>query len=139
MNEIQASIGLLNLNLYKKEQEKRAKVKAFYDENLSKIKGIRIPKMPEGVTNSYQYYPIVIEDDYPLTRNELYDKFKAMNILTRKYFYPACHDYECYKNDLTVKLSDLSVVNDLKNKVLCLPFYGDLNLNVLHKINRIIL
>lgn len=134
MNEIQASIGLLNLNLYKKEQEKRAKVKAFYDENLSKIRGIRIPKMPEGVTNSYQYYPIVIEDDYPLTRNELYEKFKRENIFTRKYFYPACHDYECYKNDLTVKLADLSVVDNMKNKVLCLPFYGELTQDILEKI-----
>ena len=126
LNELQAAVGLENLKLYKAEQEKRSKVKAFYDENLSKIKGIRIPKMPENVTNSYQYYPIVIEDDYPISRNELYDKFKEINILTRKYFYPACTDYECYKNDLAVKLADLSVVNDLKHKVLCLPFYGGL-------------
>ena len=126
MNEIQASIGLLNLNLYKKEPETRAKVKAFYDENLSKIKGIRIPKMPEGVTNSYQYYPIVIEDDYPLTRDDVYNNFKELNIFTRKYFYPACHDYECYKNDLAVKLSALENTNSMKYKVLCLPFYGSL-------------
>lgn len=138
MNEFQAAMGLENLKIYKNEQEKRAKVKAFYDENLSKIKGIRIPKMPNNVTNSYQYYPIVIEDDYALTRNELYDKFKEQNILTRKYFYPACHDYNCYKNDLAVKLADLSVVNDLKHKVLCLPFYGDLQEVILNKIVEII-
>lgn len=126
MNEFQAAMGLENLKIYKQEQEKRAEIKAFYDEHLSKIKGIRIPKMPENVTNSYQYYPIVIEDNYPITRNELYDRFKAQNILTRKYFYPACNDYDCYKNDLAVKLADLIVVNDLKHRVLCLPFYGSL-------------
>ena len=78
--------------------------------------------------------PIVIGDNYPITRNELYDRFKAQNILTRKYFYPACHDYDCYKNDLSVKLADLSVVNDLKHKVLCLPFYGNLNSKTLNFI-----
>ena len=129
MNEFQAAMGLENLKIYKEEQEKRAKIKAFYDEHLSKIKGIRIPKMPDGITNSYQYYPIIIEDDYPITRDELYDRFKEQNILTRKYFYPACNDYDCYKNDLAVKLADLSVANDLKHKVLCLPFYGNLNFN----------
>ena len=112
--------------------------KAFYDEHLSKIKGIRIPKMPENVTNSYQYYPIVIEEDYPISRNELYDRFKEHNILTRKYFYPACHDYDCYKNDLAVKLADLLVVNDLKHKVLCLPYYGSLEKEDLSKICKII-
>lgn len=126
MNEFQAAMGLENLKIYREEQQKRAKVKAFYDKHLSKIEGIRNPKMPENVTNSYQYYPIVIEDNYPITRNELYDRFKAQNILTRKYFYPACNDYDCYKNDLAVKLADLTVVNDLKHRVLCLPFYGSL-------------
>lgn len=131
MNELQAAMGLENLKIYREEQAKRAKVKAYYDEHLQNVKGIRIPKMPEGVTNSYQYYPIIIENDYPITRNELYDRFKEQNILTRKYFYPACSDYECYKNDLSVKLADLSVVNDLKNKVLCLPFYGNLDKDIL--------
>lgn len=134
MNEIQAAIGLLNLKLYKQEQEKRVKVKALYDKGLENIKGIRLPQMPENTTNSYQYYPIVIEDDYPLSRNEIYEKFKELNILTRKYFYPACHDYECYKNDLAVKLADLSVVDDLKNKVLCLPYYGSLEEEVIEFI-----
>lgn len=134
MNEIQAAIGLLNLELFEKEQEKRSKVKALYDKGLSNIKGIRLPQMPSNTTNSYQYYPIVIENDYPLSRNEIYEKFKELNILTRKYFYPACHDYECYKNDLAVKLADLAVVDDLKNKVLCLPFYGDLEQDVIEFI-----
>ena len=138
MNEFQAAMGLENLKIYKQEQEKRAEIKAFYDEHLSKIKGIRIPKMPENVTNSYQYYPIVIEEDYPISRNELYDRFKEHNILTRKYFYPACHDYDCYKNDLAVKLADLLVVNDLKHKVLCLPYYGSLEKEDLSKICKII-
>lgn len=126
MNEFQAVFGLLNLKIYRKEQEKRQKLKELYDNELSKIKGIRIPKMPDNVTNSYQYYPIIIEDDYPISRNEIYDRFKEENIFTRKYFYPACSDYDCYKNDLAVKLAHLPVTNDLKNKVLCLPYYGSL-------------
>lgn len=138
LNEIQAAIGLENLKIYKIEQEKRAKIKAFYDEHLSKVKGIRIPQMSQNVTNSYQYYPIVIEDSYPISRNELYEKFKAINILTRKYFYPACSDYECYKNNLEVKLSDLSVVNKLKYMVLCLPYYGSLTEDDLNVICRVI-
>lgn len=126
MNEFQAAFGLLNLKIYRLEQEKRQKIKEFYDNELSKIKGIRIPKMPDWVSNSYQYYPIIIEDDYPISRNEIYDKFKEENIFTRKYFYPACSDYDCYKNDLSVKLAKLPVTNNLKNKVLCLPYYGGL-------------
>lgn len=138
MNEIQAAIGLLNLKIYREEQEKRKKVKAFYDEYLKNVKGIRIPQMPENTTNSYQYYPIVVEDEYPISREELYNKFKEQNILTRRYFYPACHDYECYKNDLAVKLGIFSVVDELKHKVLCLPYYGSLNEEILYEICKIV-
>lgn len=138
LNEIQAAIGLENLKLYKAEQEKRAKIKAFYDEKLSSIKSITIPKMPENTTNSYQYYPIIIEDDYPLTRNELYEKFKKENIYTRKYFYPVCTDYECYKNNASVEASDLKVVNNLKHKILCLPYYGALTIDELNTIYEVI-
>ena len=127
MNEFQAAWGLLNLNQYKKEQERRKLVKAVYDKELKDIKGIRIPQMPENTTNSYQYYPIVIEDEYNKTRDELYEMFKNENIYTRKYFYPACHDYECYKNDITVKTARLRTTDDVKKRVLCLPFYGNLD------------
>ena len=138
MNEFCAAMGLENLKLYKQEQDKRKIVKKFYDEHLANIEGVRIPQMPDNTTNSYQYYPIIIEDSYPLTRNELYEKFKAINILSRKYFYPACHDYKCYKNDLTVKLANLEVTDDLKMKVLCLPYYGALKTEDLETICEVI-
>lgn len=136
LNEVQASIGLENLKLFRDEQSKRAEIKKFYDSNLGKIKGIRIPELPVGVTNSYQYYPIIIEDEFPVSRNELYERFKTQNIFTRKYFYPACSDYACYRNSPSVMNSDLSTVNDIKYRVLCLPYYGSLTEEDLEKICR---
>ena len=127
MNEIQASIGLLNLELFKKEQLKRMEIKKIYINELSKIKNIKLPKMPENTTDSLQYFPILIEEDFPLTRNQIYDEFKKFNIFTRKYFYPICSDYEPYKNLQSSSEDNLPVANNLKNKILCLPFYGNLD------------
>ncbi|MDR1087404.1 MAG: DegT/DnrJ/EryC1/StrS family aminotransferase, partial [Endomicrobium sp.] len=128
LNEFQAAFGLLNLEIFEKEKQKRAKLKNFYDKNISKIKGIRMPQMPDNVTNSYQYYPIIIEDDYSISRDELYEKFRKSSIMVRKYFCPACSDYERYKDLLSSNHESLPVTNDIKNRVLCLPFYGDLSL-----------
>ena len=138
MNEFQAAWGLLNLKQYREEQERRKAIKEIYDNGLKDVKGIRVPQMPENTTNSYQYYPIVIEDEYGKTRDEIYDMFKAENIFTRKYFYPACHDYDCYKNDITVKTARLRTTNDLKTRVLCLPFYGSLDKEVAKHICEVI-
>jgi len=138
MNEFQAVIGLLNLEIFGTEKIKRAEVMNKYNQRLSAIKGVRIPKMPKNCTNSYQYYPIVIEDAYAKTRNELHMEFKKHNINTRKYFYPLCSDYECYKDLVSSNPENLPVANDIKNKVLCLPFYGNLKDDVIDLICQII-
>jgi dTDP-4-amino-4,6-dideoxygalactose transaminase len=138
MNEIQAAIGILNLKLYRDEQNKREIIRKRYFEKLSQIKGIRIPKMPENVTNSYQYFPIVIEDDFGITRDQLYDKMANYNIFARKYFYPLCSDYLPYINLPSSKPIKLPVANDISRKVLCLPFYGELSLDVVDKICKVI-
>lgn len=126
MNEIQAAIGLLNLKLYRQEQEKRKIIKRRYTKHLSRVKGIRIPKLPDGVSDSCQYYPILIEKDFPATRDELYDTLKRYNVFTRKYFYPLCSDHPPYKGLPSSLPENLPVANALKSKVLCLPYYGDL-------------
>lgn len=135
MNEIQALMGLKNLEIYKSEQEKRKVLRKFYDEKLN-IKGIRIPKMPKNVSDSYQYYPIIIGDDYPYSRDEVIKKLRDKNIYARKYFYPACSDYDCYKN--IDGINQLYVVNDIKNRVLCLPYYGNLEHNIRDLICEVI-
>lgn len=138
MNELQAAIGLLNLNLFDAEKLKRSIVKSFYDEHLSKIDGIQIPQTSQNIINSYQYYPIVIEKDYPITRDQLYDKLKEINVITRKYFYPLCSDYACYKNLESASKENLPVANSIKNKILCLPFYGELDFKILSLICGVI-
>ncbi|MDI6644795.1 MAG: DegT/DnrJ/EryC1/StrS family aminotransferase [Methanobacteriaceae archaeon] len=139
MNEIQASIGLLNLKLFKNEQMKRSNIKKIYLDNLNEIEGIRIPKMPKNATDSFQFFPIVIEDNFSLSRDQLYEELKKHNIFTRKYFYPICSDYKPYKNIESSSVSNLPVANDIKKRVLCLPYFGDLDHEIVIRICKIIM
>lgn len=134
MNEFQASVGILNLKLLKEEQMMRTEVKKLYMEQLNDIENIMIPEMPKNTTDSCQYFPIVIEDSFPMTRDRVYDEFKKYNIFTRKYFYPICSDYEPYKALESSSIGNLPVANDLKHKVLCLPYYGRLDFEIVIKI-----
>ena len=138
MNEIQASVGLLNLKLFRKEQIKRMKIKNLYIKHLEDIETLKILKMPEFATDSCQYFPILIEDNYSITRDQIYEELKKYNIFTRKYFYPICSDFEPYKNLESSSVDNLPVANDLKNKVLCLPYFGDLENKIIVKICNIL-
>lgn len=138
MNEIQASVGLLNLELFREEQLKRMKIKELYIKELSHVENIKIPEMPQYSTDSFQYFPIIIEDNFPITRDQLYTELKKDNIFTRKYFYPICSDYEPYKNLKSSSIGNLPVSNDLKHKVLCLPYYGQLDVEIVNYICNLI-
>lgn len=138
MNELQAAIGLLNLDKFHDEQTARSRVKSFYDRELSILSSVTIPRMPENTTNSYLYYPILIEDSYSISRNELVEKLRASNIIARKYFYPLCSDYDCYKHLASSSKGNLPVANDIKNKILCLPFYSGIPQERLSSICEII-
>lgn len=138
MNEFQASVGLLNLRKFEEEQNKRLKIKKLYLKQLKDVDNIKVPEMPENATDSYQYFPIIIEENFCLSRDQLYDELKKYNIFTRKYFYPLCSDYEPYKNLTSSSIANLPIANDLKNKVLCLPYYGDLDPEIIIIICNII-
>ena len=138
MNEFQASMGLLNLKLFKKEQINRLKIKKLYIEQLTDIKNIRIPQMPKNTTDSCQYFPILIEDNFPLTRDQVYSELKKCNVLARKYFYPICSDYKPYIHLKSSSINNLPLANDIKYKVLCLPYYGSLNSEIVVQICNII-
>lgn len=138
LNEIQAAIGILNLKIFEEEREKRSQIKKFYNEKLSFVNGISVPKMPINVQDSYQYYPILIEKNYKITRDQLCEKFKSQNIIVRKYFYPLCSDYKCYENLKSSSKNNLVVANEIKDKVMCLPFHSSLSNEDLIRIIKVI-
>lgn len=127
LNEFQASVGILNLELLEDEQYKRLEIKKLYNEHLKDVEYIKIPEMPKNVKDSLQYFIIIIEDGFAITRDQLYNGLKEYNIFSRKYFFPICSDYEPYKNYPSSSIKNLPIANDLKNKVLCLPCYGSLD------------
>lgn len=137
MGELQAAMGLEVLPLVKEEQEKRAKLRAYYSKNLAKIEGVSIVEIPTIATNSEQYFCIRLRDGEKV-RQRIYDSLKESNIFSRKYFYPLVSDYPCYANLPSAQDGKLSVAQKVAGEVLCLPFYGDLNFSVVDKITEII-
>lgn len=136
MNEFQAAMGLCNLRHIDEEIEKRKKVFNCYIENLKSIVGIKIPKIKKEVQSNYSYFPIVVEDKYPLSRDELIQVLNEENIYPRKYFYPLVSDFKCYKDHYDS--NETPIAKDIANKVMTLPLYADLALEDVDRICNII-
>lgn len=125
MNEIQAAIGLLNLDLVEGEKQKRKNLRDHYCQELASIDGIRLPPQQDNVVNSQQYFPVIIDQNkFGRSRDDIYNALKERQIFARKYFHPVCTDFVPYKDFKTVSINDFSFVNVFKNQVLCLPFHS---------------
>lgn len=136
MNEFQAAMGLCNLRHVDKEIEKRRKVVERYRERLSNVDGIKLVPIQEGVKQNYAYFPVVF-DNYKYTRDEIFAKLGEENIIARKYFYPLINEFECYRENYSS--NDTPVAKYIAHRVLTLPLYTDLELEIVDKICDIIL
>ncbi|MGK7376399.1 DegT/DnrJ/EryC1/StrS family aminotransferase [Planococcus sp. 1R117A] len=123
MNEFQASMGLLNLKKIREQIQKRKQIVNHYNERLGKMGGILIPPEKEGVINNYAYYPIIIkESNGENIRNHIHEKLGIQNVVSRKYFYPLCSNFECYKMYKTY----VPIAEKIGDSILVLPLYDNL-------------
>ncbi|AZK60964.1 dTDP-4-amino-4,6-dideoxy-D-glucose aminotransferase VioA [Pectobacterium versatile] len=138
MSEINAAFGLLQLKHIDDVISQREKIDKIYRKELSSVKGINIPTIDYPSNRNYSYFPIIIEPEYPLTRDELYNKLKSYDILSRRYFYPLISDMPMYRGLQSSNHDNLKYSISISNKVLCIPIYAGLESEEQEKIISLI-
>ena len=140
MNEVQAAFGLLQMKYIDGALAKRAAIYERYCEALKDIPGISLFTAPENVDWNYSYYPVMVDENYPISRDDLYNFFKTQNIYTRRYFYPLISSFSMYRHLASAKVENLSTADVVSKKILCLPIFPDLTeeeqqrvIDVIHK------
>jgi dTDP-4-amino-4,6-dideoxygalactose transaminase len=126
MNEFQAAFGLLQLKHVDKAIERRKAIDTLYREFLSSIEGVYCPPLPLDTVYNYPYFPILVEKEYPISRDELNEKLRQSGIIPRRYFYPLISEFPMYRSLPSASKDNLSVATDVSLRVLCLPIYPDL-------------
>ena len=73
---------------------------------------------------NYSYFPIFINaPEYGMTRDELYEKMKANNVLGRRYFYPLISTFTPYNTYPSATSENLPVATEWADTVICLPMH----------------
>ncbi len=126
MDEIRAAYGLLNLKQVDSAIAQRKHIAELYRKALSGITGIRLLSDVEGVRHNYSYFPIFVTEEYGMSRDALYEKLKANNILGRRYFYPLISEFPMYRGLESANPMNLPIATKLAQKVICLPIYAGL-------------
>lgn len=140
MDEVRAAYGLLNLKQVDAAIEARQKVANQYRDALRDVKGIRFFDDMPGVRHNYSYFPIFVNaEQYGMTRDELYEKMKAVNVYGRRYFYPLITAFDPYKDYPSAAPENLPAATKIANQVICLPMHHELTVDDMKRIVNIIL
>lgn len=135
MDELRAAYGLLNLRQVDAAIEVRRKVARRYREALREIDGITFFEDMPGVRHNYSYFPIFIDpEQYGMTRDELYFKMKAADVLGRRYFYPLITDFSTYRGLPSANPENLPMATRIAQQVICLPMHHSLSAEDIERI-----
>lgn len=135
MNELQAALGRLVLQQVQTEQQKRRNLRQIYAQRLDALPGVRLLKMPAHASDSEQYLIARIQTRQAgCSRDQLHQRLKRFNIVTRKYFHPLCSQYDCYRHLPSAAPDRLPNAHRVASEVLSLPFYGELSPDDVHRI-----
>lgn len=138
MSEFNSALGLLQLNHYESSRLNREESFVKYRKRLNGIRGLTIPSDPIKFTSNYGYFPVLINNEYPLTRDELFEKLKNSGIIARRYFYPLISEFPMYRGLESAKNDNLKVAFNTSRQIICLPLYTNLEHSTIDKICELI-
>lgn len=138
MNEFQAALGLLQLKYVESAIRKRREIDEMYRERLADISGINCLSPSSAKRHNYSYFPVLVDSDYPLVRDELYARLRQHDVVARRYFYPLISEFPMYRSVTGASRSNLPIASATAERVLCLPIYPDMETERLAKVVSII-
>lgn len=131
MDEIRAAYGLLNLRHVDTAIAARKEVAKKYVYALQDVPGITLFDCETQLLQSTQdydwncsYFPILVDvEQYGMSRDELYAKMKAQNVLGRRYFYPLISEFSTYRGLPSATPENLPNAHHMADTVICLPMH----------------
>jgi len=121
LDEIRASLGFSQFKRLNKINKKRISIAKKYTKLLKNIKGIITPTVKANRNHIFHLYTIKVNNDYHISRDELFLHLNRHGIGTSVQFYPL-HLMSYYKK-FKFKKSDFPNSNKLKDQVLSLPIF----------------
>ncbi|MGV8095742.1 MAG: DegT/DnrJ/EryC1/StrS family aminotransferase [Mangrovibacterium sp.] len=142
MPDINAAIGLAQLEKADYFREQRQRCALFYMNELRNIPGIDLPVCSGPVENhAWHLFPIKIRPEAPVSRNKFIDLMFLNNIGTSVHYKPL-HRMTYYRNKYHLKDKDFPNAEKIWKGIVSLPIYPDLTdldlLNICNTIKKIL-
>jgi dTDP-4-amino-4,6-dideoxygalactose transaminase len=134
LNELQAALGLANLELLDAEFRAQTELANIYASRLKELAGLTFATEPRPGTNHHGFVVRIDRDRARISRDDIYDGLKDFNVFSRRYFHELCSDFPFFRHLPSSRAENLPVAHCVAHEVLCLPLYGALGAAGINRI-----
>lgn len=127
MSELQGAMGLAVFPYIDEIIEDRKRVVEFYIKELDEFQQLKIR---EGTQWNFAYFPIVFGSEEQLLK--VCEALNKQNIYPRRYFFPSLNTLPYVNN------TDCPISQSISKRVMCLPLFYKLDVNIQSSIIHII-
>ncbi len=120
MTDVQAAIGIEQLNKLPVFLERRRKIADIYRKKLKDVSCIELPHEPAQCRTNWQSYPVRMRGGSPISRDELMQRLLDSGISTRRGIMNA-HQEPPYASNLHLQESEKA-----RDSVILLPIFNDM-------------
>ncbi|GAA3951319.1 DegT/DnrJ/EryC1/StrS family aminotransferase [Hymenobacter algoricola] len=128
-SEFHAAMGLCNLPRVPEFIDARRQIAELYRAELAPLP-LRYPVMPAATEYNYAYFPVIFDTEARM--HHVKQALAAHGINTRRYFFPSLNKLPYHTG------ADCPVSEDIAVRVLCLPFYQQLEHDQVRRIGALI-
>ncbi|GIW23395.1 MAG: spore coat protein [Candidatus Sericytochromatia bacterium] len=123
MTDIQASLGICQLEKINNFLKRRNEIKKLYDNLLSEVEEISVIKEIDNIVHARHLYIIKLSEN--IDRDKFMNQLINQNIGVSVHFLPL-HFHSYYKKTFNLKNEDFPNATNVGNRILSLPFYPKL-------------
>lgn len=124
MFDLQAALGLKQLERLKEMQSRRSRIVQRYNESFADLDAVEIPQTAQYSAHSWHLYIIKLNlDKLTINRDQFIEELNAGNIGTSVHFIPV-HLMRVYRERFGYKPGDFPMTEEHFERIISLPLYS---------------
>ncbi|MEZ5239756.1 MAG: DegT/DnrJ/EryC1/StrS family aminotransferase [Microthrixaceae bacterium] len=123
MTELQAAVGIPQLERLEQINRTRRSNAAHLNEALADVLGIEVPRVAEGSTSVWHQYTIRVTGDSAVDRDGMVAGLEEAGVGCGIYYPRVAYDYDCYRSNPAVVVEPRPEAERPRREVVSLPVH----------------
>lgn len=124
--DIQAALGLSQLERAEEFKERRQEIFDRYTEAFEGIEGVEPPEVKDNIDPFWHIYTVKITEEFPVSRGKFFNVMQEENIGVQVHYVPL-HYHPFFQENYGYEKGDFPETEEVYDQIVTLPMYPDMS------------